>query len=45
VNAEVSKAEIFDVVLWHNSEDKPVVPDIAQKLSQEKIKPWLDGGR
>jgi len=30
------------VFLCHNSEDKPAVRDIAQELSQEKIKPWLD---
>ena len=42
VNAKDSKAEIYDVFLCHNSEDKPVVREIAQKLSAEKIKPWLD---
>jgi TIR domain len=36
------KAEIFDVFLCHNSEDKPAVRDIARKLSEENIKPWLD---
>jgi TIR domain len=34
--------EIFDVFLCHNSEDKPAVREIAQKLSEENIKPWLD---
>jgi hypothetical protein len=42
VNAEVSKTEIFDVFLCHNSEDKPAVREIARKLSRENIKPWLD---
>jgi TIR domain/NACHT domain len=42
VNAQDSKAEIFDVFLCHNSEDKPAVREIAQKLSQENIKAWLD---
>ena len=42
MNAQDSKAEIFDVFLCHNSEDKPAVREIAQKLSEEDIKPWLD---
>ena len=42
MNAQDSKAEIFDVFLCHNSEDKPAVREIAQKLSGENIKPWLD---
>jgi len=42
VNGQDSHAEIFDVFLCHNSEDKPAVREIAQQLSQEKIKPWLD---
>jgi TIR domain-containing protein len=42
VNAQDSKAEIFDVFLCHNSEDKPAVREIAQKLSQKNIKAWLD---
>src|SRR4029077_4560198 len=28
--------------MCHNSEDKPVVREIAQKLSKKNIKPWLD---
>ena len=32
----------FDVFLCHNSEDKPAIIDIAQKLQQKNIKPWLD---
>jgi eukaryotic-like serine/threonine-protein kinase len=42
VNGQDSNAEIFDVFLCHNSEDKPAVREVAQKLSQENIKPWLD---
>jgi hypothetical protein len=37
-----SKAEIFDVFLCHNSEDKSAVREISQKLVREGIKPWLD---
>jgi hypothetical protein len=37
-----SKGEIFDVFLCHNSEDKPAVREIAQKLSEKNSKPWLD---
>ena len=42
VSGSSPKAEIFDVFLCHNSEDKPAVREIAQKLSEENIKPWLD---
>jgi hypothetical protein len=42
VSGSSPKAEIFDVFLCHNSQDKPVVREIAQKLSEEGIKPWLD---
>jgi eukaryotic-like serine/threonine-protein kinase len=42
VSARDSKAEIFDVFLCHNSEDKPAVREIAQQLVREGIKPWLD---
>jgi hypothetical protein len=42
VSAQDSKVEIYDVFLCHNSGDKPVVREIAQKLSEENIKPWLD---
>jgi hypothetical protein len=42
VNAKDSKAEIFDVFLCHNGEDKPAVREIAQKLAEKNIKPWLD---
>ena len=42
MNAEESKTQVFDVFLCHNSEDKPAVREIAQKLSKENIKPWLD---
>jgi TIR domain/NACHT domain len=36
------KAEVFDVFLCHNSEDKPVVREISRKLARENIKAWLD---
>jgi hypothetical protein len=42
VNAQDSNAEIFDVFMCHNSEDKPAVREICQKLVKEGIKPWLD---
>jgi hypothetical protein len=42
VNGQNSKAEIFDVFLCHNSEDKPAVREIAQMLVKEGVKPWLD---
>jgi DNA polymerase III delta prime subunit len=35
-------AEVFDVFLCHNSEDKPEVREIAQRLAAEDINPWLD---
>jgi len=42
VNAQDTKGGIFDVFLCHNSEDKPAVREIAQKLSKENIRPWMD---
>jgi DNA polymerase III delta prime subunit len=36
------RTQVFDVFLCHNSEDKPAVREIAQKLSEEDINPWLD---
>jgi hypothetical protein len=42
VNGQDSQAEIFDVFLCHNSEDKPAVREIARRLVGEGIKPWLD---
>jgi TIR domain len=42
VNGNDIEAELFDVFLCHNGEDKPAVREIAQKLKKEGIKPWLD---
>ena len=42
MNGQDSNAEIFDVFLCHNSEDKPAVREIAQKLAEKNIRPWLD---
>ena len=42
MNQQTSGAEIFDVFLCHNSEDKSAVREIAEKLSLENVKPWLD---
>jgi hypothetical protein len=38
----ISKAELFDVFLCHNSEDKSAVRAISEKLAERNIKPWLD---
>lgn len=35
-------AQKFDVFLCHNSEDKLAVIDIANKLKEKGIRPWLD---
>jgi hypothetical protein len=35
-------AEIFDVFLCPNTQDKPAIREIWQKLVREGIKPWLD---
>lgn len=32
----------FDVFLCHNSEDKPAVKDIGERLKAEGLRPWLD---
>src|SRR5688500_8101052 len=32
----------YDVFLSHNSDDKPAVLRIAQRLQQERLEPWLD---
>ena len=34
--------EQFDVFLCHNSEDKPQVKEIGEKLKEYSLKPWLD---
>jgi hypothetical protein len=39
---EGASETVFDVFLCHNSEDKPAVREICQKLVKEGIKPWLD---
>lgn len=36
------ETEVFDVFLCHNSEDKAAVREIARKLAQNNIRPWLD---
>jgi small GTP-binding protein len=36
------KAGTYDVMLCHNSADKPKVKEIGQKLREEGILPWLD---
>jgi hypothetical protein len=35
-------AEIFDIFLCHNREDKPAIREIWQKLAEKGVKPWLD---
>jgi hypothetical protein len=42
VNGQDPKAEIFDVFLCYNSDDKTAIREIWQKLINEGIKPWLD---
>ena len=42
MNGLDSNAEIFDVFLCHNNEDKPAVREISKKLAEKNIKPWLD---
>ena len=42
MNVQDSKTEIFDVFLCHNSEDKPAIREISQKLAFKNIRPWLD---
>jgi hypothetical protein len=42
VNGNDTEAELFDVFLCHNGEDKPAVREIAQRLKKEGIKPWVD---
>ncbi|MEO1528525.1 MAG: toll/interleukin-1 receptor domain-containing protein [Planctomycetota bacterium] len=36
------ESDQFDVFLCHNSKDKPAVEDIANKLVERGLKPWLD---
>ncbi len=33
--------DIFDVFLCHNSQDKPAIREIAQRLSAAGLKPWF----
>lgn len=35
-------AALFDVFLAHNSQDKPLVESIAERLRQRGLNPWLD---
>ena len=32
----------FDVFLSHNSQDKPIVRELAQQLSSRRLRVWLD---
>ncbi|MEH1866763.1 MAG: GUN4 domain-containing protein [Nostoc sp.] len=38
----MSDEDQFDVFLCHNSKDKPEVIEIANELTRQGIKPWLD---
>ena len=40
--AEPLQAETFDVFLCHNSQDKPAVRQIGERLKQRGLKPWID---
>ena len=33
---------LFDVFLSHNSQDKPVIREIARLLREQGLRPWLD---
>ena len=39
---ETSQTGTFDVFLCHNSQDKPVVRQIGERLKQHGLKPWID---
>jgi len=41
-NVEIKNKNIFDVFLAHNSLDKPIVLQIADKLKSKGIKVWID---
>lgn len=39
----MNSAERYDVFLSHNSDDKPLVEELAQRLQDEAgLNPWLD---
>jgi formylglycine-generating enzyme required for sulfatase activity len=38
----MTRSPQFDVFLCHNSEDKPFIRDIAQRLRAQSLVPWLD---
>ena len=38
----MNELEEFDVFLAHNSQDKPQVRNLAKKLRERSLKPWLD---
>ena len=42
MSALASIPEVFDVFLCHNSEDKPAVRELAQRLRERGLRPWLD---
>jgi DNA polymerase III delta prime subunit len=42
VSEHNTNAETFDVFLCHNSEDKAEIRNIARKLAEKGITPWLD---
>ena len=37
-----TNTETFDVFLCHNSEDKPEIRELARKLTENGITPWMD---
>lgn len=41
-SSKISQVKIFDVFLCHNSEDKPKVKEVGERLKQEGVIPWLD---
>lgn len=42
VNVHANSTKEFDVFLCHNSRDKEIVKEIAGKLRERRIIPWLD---
>jgi hypothetical protein len=34
----------YDVFLSHSSKDKPVVRELATRLKNDQLRPWLDEG-
>jgi CheY-like chemotaxis protein len=42
VGSPIQKQKTFDVFLAYNSQDKPAIETLAERLKQHGLKPWLD---